>query len=1248
MKKIILGWIMALVFTLLVGCTPKTNLQVVYITATPQPSLSLLSPTPQPDIEHLTFHAPPGISPIIDGTISSDEWADAQMIKLSHGQLLLKQNGAYLYVGIISDHLGLGSLCVYRDEEVSVLHSSAALGTATYIQTDDEWQKTRDFSWSNRETSNSQSVLQARQRHLETENWVASNGNMGATNDMEYQIAMTDGAVRLAVTYLMSPDYKSTDYWPESLSEGCRDFEPLPGDAPKSVNFAPETWMTVLASSTSDSIGEIAFTSEMDGNMEIYRIMADGSHLQRLTDHPGEDYWPTWSPDGQQIAFASQRDENFEIYSMNADGSDLQRLTREPGNDLEPAWSPDGSKIAFMVYQSGKSDVYVMDFDGSGRKRLTQGIGDHYLPKWSPDGTQIVFVSERDGNPEIYSMLADGSDQIRLTDNPTDDLYPAWSSDGTQISFYSQRDGHRGLYVVNVDSGEVFRLTTENSTVWVSDWSPEGDRIAFTSNQDGNREIYILDIASGDLQRLTDNYVLDGIPVWRPIVSAELETAPDPIKFKYIESEDRSILPATDVRSLNGKYQDPGAVVFHDDQFHMFYNSSNSYPPDEVHIGYAVSRDGYEWERVSEQSIINEADIPYDANSILAGAVIVEPDGTWVLYFYTRDNSRITPPSRIGRATAPSPEGPWLVDPNPILEPDPSGWASTALQRPDVIRLGDIYYMYYVGVGDQNQLGMIGMATSTDGEHWTKYDNSETRDDMFALSDPIFGQTNTGLEDARIKYPRVRYTTDGWLMFYQTSLDGGRNSRLWLATSNDGISWEPIQDSPILTTAELPNGATIFMPNFVYADYTYFALVEVGFGTQTKVNLVTYQGAILDDEQRAGVPNPWLASQIIDDHDTPMILIPAGTFTMGQGSSHNGPPHTVILSDYYIDQFEVSNASFAEFLNEIGNQREQGAPWLDVSSRAEGHLHQVEGVWKPDDGYDDHPTVEVTWFGAKAYCDWRDARLPTEAEWEIAARGDNERQYPWGDEIDCDHANYQLCGIDETVPIDLYPQGASPYGVYNLAGNASEWTADWYGAYPTEKVVNPQGPVSSNQNARVVRGGSWYSTNMFLGTYYRNSEFGPLSSFPNLGFRCADSPPSQDNGVAETQHGSIVAPSANPPIIDGTLSPLEWDDAAIETLSDGSELYLMQNEGYLYLGIRSKSLELIVGNIFVDHGDEVVVLHSSAALGTAIYTKDDDTWDRTREFDWCCRSTSDSTSALTEREEFLQDEGWVANNSFMG
>ena len=117
---------------------------------------------------------------------------------------------------------------------------------------------------------------------------------------------------------------------------------------------------------------------------------------------------------------------------MDADGSNPTRLTDNPGLDADPAWSPDGTKIAFASFRDGNQEVYVMDADGSNPTRLTDNPASDIVPAWSPDGTKIAFASRRDGNPEVYVMDADGSNPTRLTDNPTFDGVPAWSPDGTQ------------------------------------------------------------------------------------------------------------------------------------------------------------------------------------------------------------------------------------------------------------------------------------------------------------------------------------------------------------------------------------------------------------------------------------------------------------------------------------------------------------------------------------------------------------------------------------------------------------------------------------------------------------------------------------------------------------------------------------------------------------------------------------------------------------------------------------------------
>jgi len=225
------------------AAVPSSPTAFLESTTTPTPQ-----PTPTSSDAGSTIYAPLGKAASIDGTFSPGEWEDALAIDLANGELLLMHAGTYLYLGIRSNYLGLGSLCVNWEDDVSILHSSAALGTATYSRDGDGWIKTRDFFWTNRETSNSESALEKRREHLERENWLASNGLMGNLNEMEYQIAMTNDELRLAVTYLMSPDFQITDFWPETVGSGCRDFEPLQSDPPETKNFSPETWITVIAS----------------------------------------------------------------------------------------------------------------------------------------------------------------------------------------------------------------------------------------------------------------------------------------------------------------------------------------------------------------------------------------------------------------------------------------------------------------------------------------------------------------------------------------------------------------------------------------------------------------------------------------------------------------------------------------------------------------------------------------------------------------------------------------------------------------------------------------------------------------------------------------------------------------------------------------------------------------------------------------------------------------------------------------
>ena len=267
--------------------------------------------------------------------------------------------------------------------------------------------------------------------------------------------------------------------------------------------------------------GKIAFTTDRDGNQEVYVINADGSGPTRLTNDPAQDIAGSWSPNGEKIAFSTARDGNFEIYVMNADGTDQTNLTDDAAWDIHPAWSPDGTKIAFLSNRDGDFDIYVMGVDGSSPTNLTNGPGDDGRAAWSPDGTRIAFG--RDPGPgldDVYVMDADGSNQTNLTNHPSNDAGPDWSPDGQQIVFHSARDGFGAyeIYVMNADGSSPTNLTNNpGGDNQVPSWSPDGQNIAFSSRRDGNYDIYVMNADGTGQTNLTTNPAFDVIPAWQPI-----------------------------------------------------------------------------------------------------------------------------------------------------------------------------------------------------------------------------------------------------------------------------------------------------------------------------------------------------------------------------------------------------------------------------------------------------------------------------------------------------------------------------------------------------------------------------------------------------------------------------------------------------------------------------------------------------------------------------------------------------------
>ena len=308
---------------------------------------------------------------------------------------------------------------------------------------------------------------------------------------------------------------------------GCDENQPSPTD-PSAASPLPSPSTAVTAAKSRS--GKIAFSTDRDGNFEIYTMGPGGRDLSRLTNDPGSDTEPQWSSDGSRLVFVRDGD----IFVMNPDGSGQTNLTNTPppSLDVSPTWSPDGSKIAFTSFRDGGFilRLYVMNADGSNVVRVsTPDPAQDRNPTWSPSGNRIAFVrslEQGSGPPvgDIFYVSPDGSGLTNVTNNPAEYSTPSWSPTGGKIAFSGNLPGFEAqsseIFVMNADGTGRVDVSNNPAYDYDPDWSGDGSQLVFTSGRvltPYNYDVFVMDADGRHQRSLTGKSLAQDLsPDWSP------------------------------------------------------------------------------------------------------------------------------------------------------------------------------------------------------------------------------------------------------------------------------------------------------------------------------------------------------------------------------------------------------------------------------------------------------------------------------------------------------------------------------------------------------------------------------------------------------------------------------------------------------------------------------------------------------------------------------------------------------------
>lgn len=341
---------------------------------------------------------------------------------------------------------------------------------------------------------------------------------------------------------------------------------------------------------------------------------------------------------------------------------------------------------------------------------------------------------------------------------------------------------------------------------------------------------------------------------------------------------------------------------------------------------------------------------------------------------------------------------------------------------------------------------------------------------------------STGLQAAGLILATIAVIISGWQLFlsFPDSEDTPTALPTEIVEGIDTATATIVSSSGLTQTSTLDSPETIEARNTLNAQATQR---QVTLNAQARLDAQTTQ-TILDITATAYAPIQ-LAIDGVNSNDewTPymqefdgieMMLVPTGCFWMGENGEGG---EQCFATPFWIDKYEVSNAQFVEFLTAMGNRNNVGDAYLDTAD-ADRKIHYDNGIWQIDRGFVNRPVVEISWYGANDYCAWRNEQLPTESQWEYAARGVDELIYPWGNDFDPDNVTYATNNSDgEISTVDSNPSGVSWVGAYNMSGNIWEWTGSLYQDYPYASDDGRESVIGNQTDVRrVLRGGSLAST----------------------------------------------------------------------------------------------------------------------------------------------------------------------------